>query len=275
MIKHILTAALLFLIAGCRADPGKAAVIKIKGSDTMLRLTEMLAAEYMKSNEGVSIYVEGGGTSGGIKSMIRGEVDICTASRSLNPDEAKLLAEYYGSIGYFYLIAKDALSIFVNKNNPVKNLTTEQLKKIYMCEIINWKETGGLDLAIKIIIRNPNSGTHAYFKEHILNGGEYCSSADVETTASGVIKSINANIASIGYGGFGLENEAAALSINGILPSEENARNDKYPITRYLHFLTSRSPGGEVKNFIDWVLSPPGQAVIQKAGYISLWKISS
>lgn len=274
-MKSIIITALIIIVTGCSSTPVNVAVLRIKGSDTMLYLNELLAAEYMKSHPGISIYVEGGGTAPGVKSLIRGEADISAASRTLEAEEAKALADYYGSLGLFYLIAKDALSIYVNPGNSVKNISLDQLRKIYKCEITNWKELGGNDGKIQLVIRNPNSGTHAYFREHVLSGDDYCVDAIIEPTTESVIEQIKNNENSIGYGGIGYGEDVTHLSIDGISPGEENARNDKYPITRYLHFFTTRVPGGAVKDFIDWVLSPEGQLIISKAGFIPLWKIST
>lgn len=240
----------------------------------MLQLTELLAREYMKDHNGVSIYVEGGGSSSGINSLINNEVDIATASRSLKAEEAKVLAEYYGSLGMYYLIAKDALSIYVNKDNPVKNFSIDDLKRIFTCQVTNWKELGGNDEIIQPVIRTPNSGTHLYFQEHILEGSKYCESAVVLPTTESVIDYIEDNENAIGYGGIGYKGDIVHARINGIEASEQTARNDTYPITRYLHFFTSRTPKGAVKDFIDWVLTPEGQKIIKEAGFIPLWEIS-
>jgi phosphate transport system substrate-binding protein len=262
----------LFLIS-CGVKPVEVAKIVIMGSDSMLELTENLAEVYMKNNPGISIYVYGGGTSKGVNALINGETDICTASRNLKPDEAKTLAEYYGTIGLFFLVAKDALSIYLNPKNKVKDLTPEQLKGIFSCDIKNWKELGGNDTTIIPVIRNPNSGTHYFFKEHILGGSEYCKDVVVESTTAKLIEYVEANENAIGYGGMGFKGDVTNLKINGIEPSEKNAQNDTYPLTRYLHFFTSSTPKGAVKDFIDWVLSPAGQAIIKNSGYIPLWEI--
>jgi phosphate transport system substrate-binding protein len=240
----------------------------------MLQLTEKLATQYMKGNPSVSIYVDGGGTASGVNSLIKNEVDIATASRSLKAEEAKLLAEYYGSLGMYYLIAKDALSIYINQNNPVKEFTLSELKKIFLCEINNWKELGGEDKMIQTVIRTPNSGTHLYFLEHVLEGSEYCNNSVVLPTTESVIDFIDENENAIGYGGIGYKENMTHAAINGIESSEANARNDRYPITRYLHFFTSKTPTGAIKNFIDWVLSPAGQKVVKDSGFIPLWEIS-
>ena len=238
----------------------------------MLLLTENLASEYMKLNPGISIYVSGGGTASGIRSLINGDIDICTASRNLQPQEAKSLADYYGSVGLFYLIAKDALSVYVNQYNPVKNISMEDLKNIFECEIVDWSLLGGKHQKIIPVIRNSNSGTFLFFKEHVLLGDEYCDEAVVEATTAEIIRYVEENENAIGYGGMGYKGKIAYANIDGIEPSEKNAQNDTYPLTRYLHFFTTNTPKGTVKKFIDWVLTPDGQNVIKQSGYIPLWE---
>lgn len=260
------------LITSCSAV-NQHNTIRIKGSDTMYQLNEALAREYMIMNPGISIYVEGGGTSTGVNSLIKGECDIAAASRTLKAEEAKGLAEYYSSVGMYYLIAKDALSVYVNENNPIKSFTLEELERIFSCEIINWKELGGGDYSIQTVIRPPNSGTHIYFREHILEEKDYCESAVVLPTTESIIDYINKNENAIGYGGIGYKEGITLAKVNGIEASTETARNDSYPITRYLHFFTSNTPSGLVKNFIDWVLSPNGQKIIKESGYITLWEL--
>jgi len=237
----------------------------------MLYLTKLLAEEYMKSNTSISIYVEGGGTAAGIKSFVKGETDICTASRVLKGEEVKILAEHFGSIGVSFIIAKDALTIFVNPKNKIKDFNLDQVKKIFTGKIKSWKELGGEDIPIQVLIRNPNSGTYLYFKEHVLNGEEYSSDAETKPTTQSIVEDIIYNKNFIGYGGIGYQKELINASIEGIEPTEENARNETYPISRYLYFYTQNTPTGLTKNFIDWVMSPEGQRIVKKAGYIPLW----
>lgn len=273
-MKSFFTFILVVTISfGCSVKPVEVAIITIKGSDSMLQLTENLAEEYMKMNTGISIYVYGGGTSEGVKALIRNEIDICTASRNLKPEETKALSDYYGSVGLFYLVAKDALCVYINPHNPVKNLTSDQLKRIFECKLTNWKDLGGRDQKINTVIRNLNSGTHFYFQEHILEGNEYCTEAVIEPTTRSVIEFIENNPGAIGYGSIGYKGDIVFAKIDGIEPSEKNAQNDTYPITRYLHFFTTQLPKGAVKEFVNWVLSPDGQRIVKQSGFIPLWEI--
>jgi len=240
----------------------------------MFELTSNLAEAYMKEYPGTSLHVEGGGTAEGIKALLNNKTDICTASRNLKPEEAKLLADYYGSLGLVFLIAKDGLSIYVNPSNHVKDFNLQQLKDIYTGKKNNWRALGGKDTSITTVTRNPNSGTYFYFKEHVMEDENYSSSAIVAATTKEIVNFVskNTNAIAIGYGGMGYKENIFHAKINGIEPNEENVRNDTYPITRYLHFFTTKSPGGVVKHFIDWVLSPAGQNVVRKSGYIPLWE---
>ncbi len=266
---------IIVFINACSSSQTNVAVIKIKGSDTMLNLTEYLAEEYMKNNAGVSIYVEGGGSSSGIKSLINREVDICIASRPLQPEEIKMIASKYSTLGVSYLIAKDGLSVYINPKNPKHDFTIQELKKIYTGKIKNWKEIGGRDALIVPVVRTPNSGTYLYFKEHILEGEEYTSSVITVTTTDKVIEKIAENENAIGYGGLVSESLKYHASINGVSPKEENVRNDRYPINRYLHFYLLTNPSGALKDFVDWVLSPIGQKIIKDSGYVPLFEIQS
>lgn len=269
--KYMLFLMLIFFYS-CSFKPSESNIIRIEGSDTMFRLTERLAEEFMKENPGISIYVEGGGTATGIKSLINDEIDICTASRNLKPDEAKALADYYKSLAMVFLIAKDALSIYVNANNPIKHLTLEKIKDIYQCKIKNWKEIEGKDLPIIPVSRNPNSGTYLYFKDHILLGEDYCQEIVIQPTTESIVEFVRLNENSIGYGAGALAEGVVIALIDNVAPTDENVRNDTYPITRYLHFFTRKNPSGIIKQFIDWSLSPKGQEVVKQVGFIPLWQ---
>jgi phosphate transport system substrate-binding protein len=239
----------------------------------MLPLAEALSQEYMKANPGISVYVYGGGTGGGIKALSRGEVDIAMSSRKISPEEIKSIADKFYSIAVNYLIAKDALCIYANKSNKIKDLSFNQVKDIFSGKITNWKEVGGDDAAIIPIIRNPNSGTYTYFKQHVLVDREYSSNCLVRSSFDDLQKEISSSKYSIGIGGIGGSQNLNHLKIDGIEAIEENVINDRYPISRYLYFYTAKSAAGYIKDFIDWTLSAEGQKVIKKSGYIPIWTI--
>lgn len=275
-MKYKIIIFILLILSGlsCSYRPGNAVTIRIKGSDTMFYLAKNLAEEYMKRNPGISIYVEGGGTVSGVKALLSGEADIITASRNLKAEEVKELADKYGVIGISFSIAKDALSIYVNQNNSAKDFTLQQIKNIFTCNVTNWNEVGGNDYPIKLIMRSPNSGTYLYFKEHVLGNDEYCNNAIVKSTTESIIEEVANDKNAIGYGGVGYSGRTIHASINGIEPTEENVRNDSYPISRYLYLYTLSSPSGKIREFINWVMSPEGQQIVERSGYISLFEIT-
>lgn len=248
-------------------------IIRIKGSDTMLLLVQRWAEEYMKAHPGISIYTEGGGSATGIRALINGTIDICSASRPWQPDEIKELVEKQGSLGIRILTAKDALSIYLHPENPVRNLSLEQIKNIFIGETTNWKEAGGVDEPIVVLNRNPNSGTYLFLEQRVLLGAPYSPYAETMPTTSAIVNAVAKNRAAIGYGGLAYGTNVYHCKINGIEPTLENVRNGTYPIARYLYFYTVSPPRGLLKDFIDWVLSAEGQKIVREVGYIPLYEI--
>lgn len=248
-------------------------VIKIKGSNTMLILGREWAAGYMAAHPGISVYVEGGGSSTGITSLLDGTIDIAMTSRLIRTEEAQELAKKYNSIGLSFLTAKDALSVFLNQENPITDLSVLQLKEIFSGKIRNWRQVGGLDEPIEVIIRPPTSGTHTYFKEYILENAEYSSEALILPTTGAVVEQTQKNRKAIGYGGIAYGINVTHCNINGIAAQEENVHNNTYPLSRYLYLYTINTPTGLTREFIDWVMSPAGQKIVDHVGYIPIWPL--
>ncbi len=272
--KTILYLVALIIFSTCSFKLSNENVITISGSDTMFELNENLAREFMLDHPEISVHVKGGGTRIGINDLIQNKADICASSRNLKPEESKLLAKYYGSLAIVYLIAKDGLSVYVNPANEVNDLSVEQIKKIFKGEIKNWKDVGGRDTSIQVVLRNPNSGTYLYFKEHVLGDENYTDDNLTLPSTRDIIDFISTNKNAIGYGGVGYKRNITQIRVEGVFPIEDNIRNDSYPLTRYLHYFLSKKPSGALKKFIDWTLSPRGQNVIRKSGFIPLWDYS-
>lgn len=238
----------------------------------MLELGNQWAAEFMENNPGISVYVQGGGSGTGFKGLIDGEVDIVMTSRLILSEEAKEMAEKYNSIGLSFLVAKDALSIFLHHENPLNNLTLDQLKAIFTGQVTNWEQLGGLDETIQVVVRPPTSGTHLYFQEFVLDNAAYLETAINIPTNSGIVEYIENNRNAIGYGDIATSNVVKHCNINGVAAKEENVRNDKYPLSRYLYLYTITTPSGLEKRFIDWVISPAGQRIVKRVGFVPLWQ---
>lgn len=275
MLKSILIFMSIFVVSSCNTTSQKnITYIFIKGSDTMLILTRLWAQEYMKLYNNTSIYTEGGGSASGITSLIEGNIDICAASRPMKAFEVRQLAEKHSRLGISFLVGKDALSIYLNPENPVNNLTFKQLQDIFTGKITNWSDIGGPDKKIDVFSRSPNSGTFLYVKDHILDGKDFLDNAQIFNTTNAIIKAIEQNKFAIGYGGIAYGENIKHVFINNIAPTVANVKNNTYPLSRYLYFYTIDSPKGEIKEFIDWVLSQPGQTIVAKSGYIPLWNMS-
>ena len=238
----------------------------------MLPLARFWADVYMIENPGVSVYVEGGGTATGMKALARGDIDICMASRAILSEEAQQLVQHFGAVGVSVLAAKDALSIYVNPDNPVVNLTIQQIKGIYTGKTQNWQAVGGDSAAIFLLNRMPTSGTYAYFQEHVLEGEPYSSTSQSLPTTNAVIETVAKDKYAIGYGGIAYEADVYHVNINGITPTKENVLNDSYPLTRYLYLYTIDKPEGKTKDFINWVLSEHGQDIVKWVGYFPIWQ---
>jgi phosphate transport system substrate-binding protein len=244
--------------------------ITVKGSDTLVILSQRWAEKYMNKNGTVSIQVTGGGSGTGINALINGTTDICNASRPMKPSEIQKLKDRYGSRGIEIPCAIDGLSIYLNPDNPVSNLTLAQLKDIYTGKITNWKDVGGKDARIVLYSRENNSGTYVYFKDNVLKGADYSPSCQNLPGTAAVVNAVSKDVNGIGYGGEAYSKGIKISNVNGYYPSKENIASGKYPITRYLYMYTRTKPTGEVKKFIDWILSSEGQAIVSEVGYFPI-----
>ncbi|MGH7598403.1 MAG: phosphate ABC transporter substrate-binding protein [bacterium] len=266
----------LFSLYGCsstRSVSTIAPVIRIKGSDTMVILAQRWAEEYMKQHTGIAVYVEGGGTATGIEALIKDEIEICTASRPLQPGEVRRLAQQQQNVGMAFRVAKDGLSIYLHPENPIRDLRLEQVKDIYTGKIKNWREAGGKDEPLVAFSRAPSSGTYLYFQEHVLEGQPYGENVIVMPTTAAIVAEVEKNPRAIGYGGLAYGKNLVHCKINGASPTDESVREDKYPIARYLYFYTIKKPDTVVKSFIDWVLGKEGQRVVKEIDYIPLFEV--
>lgn len=268
----VLLLIIILTLSCSHTPPVKTKYIRLKGSDTMKIMAYRWAEEYMRKHQDISVYIDGGGSARGFEALIEGEVDICASSRPMSPHEVRQLAERHQRLGIAYLVAKDALSVYLNNVNTVSNLTLEQLKDVFTGKIKNWSELGGKSNPISVITRSPNSGTYLYFKEHVLNNEIYSTESEIFYSTQKVVEKIISDENAIGYGGTAYGENVRHCKIDGVSPSVSNVIHDKYPIARYLYLYTLDTPKGHIKDFIDWILDMPGQVVIAKVGYIPLFQ---
>ena len=286
----ILIMILFFLLTGCAGrtgnDPGSSAqgsadYIENKGSDTIVNLALAWAERYQQVNPQVRLSVTGGGSGTGLTALISGTVDIANASRQIKQEELDAARE----AGYDpreFVIARDAIAIIVNPDNPVDNLTLQQLSLIYRGEINNWSELGGEDREIVRLSRETNSGTHVYFLESVVRMGdpddESIFSADtlLLPSSEGIIAEVKENPNAIGYDSLGYVTPDVKLvgvsSLENpdlfILPSLETVNNNTYLISRNLYMYTLDEPQGNVKTYMEWIMTDEAQDIVRELGFI-------
>ena len=258
--------------------------IQIKGSDTMVNLGQAWAEKYMEENPGAFVAVTGGGSGTGLSSLISGSCDIAMSSRNIK-DKEVTLAKQKGINPYEIKVALDGLAVVVNPANPMGKLTLDQLAGIFTGKISNWKEVGGRDQKIVILSREVNSGTHVYFKEHVLrkmdanSTEEFSPSALMLSSSQAIADEVAGNSAAIGYYGMGYicdKQKAIAVAKDNkseyVNPNIENVLSGKYPISRPLLLYTNGEPQGLIKKFVDYTLSKEGQEIVVKTDFVPVEK---
>jgi phosphate transport system substrate-binding protein len=237
--------------------------LDIAGGTAHIPVMKEAAQNIMRANPAIRITVAGGGSGVGVQKAGEGLVQIGNTGRALKEGEI----QKYNLISWPFAI--DGVAAAVNPANPVSTLSKEQLKKIYSGEIVNWKDVNGEDAAISLYIREDGSGTRETFEERALDKGQASPKSNV-VDSNGAMKTVIARDRNaIGYVSIGhLDDTIKALVLDGMTPSQENAKNGAYSITRFLYMNTKGQPEGLTKAFIEYLYSPEGDAIIAKAGYI-------
>lgn len=266
---------IIALIAGTLLAFSPAGIsIKIKGSDTVLPLSQKEAETYMKINKDAKITVIGGGSGVGIAALMDGTTDIAMSSRKMKLSEKQKLKEAGKSVKET-VICYDALSVIVNPGNKVSQLTREQIEGIFTGKITNWKEVGGDDLKIVAYSRESSSGTYEFFKESLLENKNYGSAVLLMPATGAIIQSVSQTKGAIGYVGFAyMEKTVKALKVSYdqgksyVAPTFEGAKSKIYPVSRPLFYYYLSTTEKTVKPFVDYILSAEGQKVVTEVGYI-------
>jgi phosphate transport system substrate-binding protein len=234
------------------------------GSTTVQPLAEKLANAFTKNNPEVTITIQGGGTSVGIKSAADGTVDIGAASRELLPNEPQLVK---------FTLARDGIAIIVNPKNAVSGLTKTQVKDIFSGKITNWKDVGGTDAGINVAAREEGSGTRTAFEELVMGTDRILNKAVLQPSNGALRQVISGDANSISFVSLGaIDNSVKALAIDGVAATEANAASGAYPVVRPLYFLTKNQPAGLVKTFLDYCLGPDGESIVRSEGYVPVGK---
>ncbi|MCL2671952.1 MAG: phosphate ABC transporter substrate-binding protein [Clostridiales bacterium] len=261
IIKILLLAFGMF--AACNGA-GNSAII-IAGSTSVQPYAEILAEEFERlyPDAGAAINIQGGGSAAGLMAAENGSAELGMSSRALKAEEAARL-------GYVVEIAKDGLAIIVHPDNPVFDLSLEEIRKIYTREITNWSELGGRDAQIHIIAREEGSGTRSAFEELVIGKGYEISPKAIVQASNGAVRMLVENDPNaIGFISLGLVNDQVkALRLDGVAATRENVINGTYCLYRHFLFAAIEEPTGVAKQFIDFILSSRGQELLIHEGLI-------
>lgn len=240
---------------GAGASGGGAGRITIAGSTSVQPILEKLAERYMAERPGVKIEVQGGGSSAGIQAARSGAADAGASSRELKPDEKDL---------YETVICRDAIVLIVNPASPVKNLSRQEIRNIF---------SKGADRATTVITREEGSGTRGAFEELIMGKTEIAPSCLVQDSTGALREIVASDPKAIGYVSFGGLNESVrAVAVDGIVPemSAMTAKDasKRYSIIRPFLLATRKAPAGKLREFVDFIRSAPGVALLKKEGLV-------
>ncbi len=283
---------LIGLLLGCKpgndtasdspSPSGEITYIENKGSDTIVNLALAWAERYNQLHPEISVSVTGGGSGTGIAALINGTVDIANASRKIKPEEIAEI-EAHGGEPVEFVIARDAIAVIVNPENPVNELTLQQISDIYSGKINNWREVGGEDRPIVRLSRETNSGTHVYFLEEVLRLGDkenktlFSPDTLLMPSSEGIGAEVRQNPNAIGYDGLGyvtddLKVVAVARDANSpyVMPSAESVNAGEYPIARDLYMYTNGQPEGAIADYLNWILSPEAQQIVTELGFVPI-----
>jgi phosphate transport system substrate-binding protein len=278
-----LLSLLLFSCSPNSSDPSsvsQAKYIENKGSDTIVNLALAWAERYQNEHADVRISVTGGGSGTGIAALINGTVDIANASRRIKTEELDE-ARANGVDPVEHIIARDAIAVIVNPENPVSELTLQQISDMYSGKLVNWSQVGGEDRPIVRLSRETNSGTHVYFLETVLRLGSkedktlFSTNTLLLPSSEGIISEVRQNPNAIGYDGLGyvpkdLKMIAIAKEDGApyVLPSIATVNDKSYPIARDLYMYTNGEPAGIIREYLDWILSEEAQQIVVNLGFV-------
>lgn len=292
-VVYIICFLLFVLLASCdqasqptpsQSQTSQIATIVNKGSDTLVNLALAWAEKYQQLYPNVEISITGGGSGTGIAALINGTVDIANASRQIKPEEIQQ-AKDNGINPVEYVVAKDAIAVIVNPENPVNQLTLQQLSDIYSGKINNWKEVGGDNRIIVRLSRETNSGTHVFFLENVIRLGDpnnktlFSTDTCLLPSSEGITVETRDNPNVIGYDGLGYVTPDVKVIAVGIdptslfvLPSADTVNNRQYPIARDLYMYTNGQPKGVVADYINWIMTSDAQVIVTQLGFVPIKK---
>lgn len=266
MNKKLLGVVFIFMtavlvLAGCGSSEE---TVTLAGSTSVQPLAEELANGFMNKNDNARIEVAGGGSGAGVRAAQTGTADIGMASRAIKDDETGIEP---------IVIAIDGIAVVVNPSNEISDLTLDQVRDIFSGKINNWQEVGGKDADIVVVNREEGSGTRDAFSEIVLGSESFVEDAIIQNSTGAVRESVSQDGSAIGYISVGGINDSVkAISVDGAEATEDNIKQELYPIARPFNFLISDSEeiSKTAQAYIDYILSSEGQAIVADSGYVSV-----
>jgi len=269
----------ILLAAATLAASAFAGNITVKGSDTLVILAQKWAEVYMGQHADVKIQVSGGGSGIGFAALQSQTTDLCDASRKAKAAEIANCIKAFGARPTEYKVALDGLSVYVNPENSLKELTVAQVGDIFTGKIKNWKEVGGEDAPITVYSRENSSGTYEFFKANVLMGKDFAASAQTMPGTAAIVQAVVKDKNGIGYGGAAYGGSSKLLAIKktdaspAVAPNEETVVNGTYPIWRHLFvYVDPAKDKGEIAAYLNWIRSDDGQKYVKDIGYYPLPK---
>lgn len=290
-LVSLTTCCLFTLLNQCGKKGAKAGsettTIQVKGSDTMVNVAQAWAEEYSTVDKNVEVEVSGGGSGVGIAALVKGTIDIANASRDIKDDEAALAKRNTGKEPKEFIVGYDALAVYVHKDNPLNEISIDQLGQIYAEDgnASRWSDLGitipgtSSDEIVRIS-RQSSSGTYEFFREHVLVNKDFKLGSRDMNGSKEVVELVGTTKTAIGYSGMGYATEnVKMLNIKTdhgtFAPTVENAQTKAYPLARSLLLYTLGEPEGAVKKYIDWIMSAEGQEIEKDNGYVPLSEVAS
>lgn len=285
LLVAVVTVGAMSLLAACggggsdgaQTTPELSGYIDIKGSDTMVNLGQAWAEAFMDTHPKVQIAVTGGGSGTGIAQLINNNTDIAQSSRAMKGSEFDDAARR-GVDVYEFIVGQDGLATAVHRDNPVKQLTTDQLKDIFTGKITDWAAVGwAAGGAISVYSRDSNSGTYVFFLENVLHGEDWAPGTRFMPGSAAINEALQTDKAGIGYYGVGYVDGVTALAVssdgqNYYSPlNAADVDSGAYPLARPMFFYTNGAPEGLILEYLRWVLSDSdGQEIIKGVGFFPI-----
>ncbi len=251
--------------------------LQVKGSDTMYPLNQAWAAVYDRTTPGALVQVSGGGSRLGIEALIKGETPIAASSRAFTDAELERARAETGAEPIRFIVALDGLAIYVHEDNPITELSIPTARAIFAGHITNWRQIRGPNMPITVFSRNRDSGTYGFFREHVMQGGDFPVTVTMSPSTAALTNAVGRDPRAIGYGGIAFAERVRPLKIRAaentlaVRPSRDSVKSSTYPLSRPLsYYVNPKLWSADVTSFLEFILSERGQEIVANNDYFPL-----